>query len=492
MKHILFFLLIVTTVHSQQSGVGPQAVTGKMVALVIGNNRYATSPLENCVSDAAAIAKLLREQLKFDIVLADSESENLNRLGFTRRLQAFQKEAQGAAVAVFYYAGHGMEDFDGRDNYLIPVDANLAEAGKDNAGLQSQGIPLEFVLKTMKDATQGAKIILLDCCRERPADRAIQTRDGGGFVMPVDGNMPQDTLIMLAAAPARTASDGVGHGPFTAALLKHLPTPGTALFQTFRTVRNEVLTSTNQQQKPWLKLDGAGDFFYDHSLVFEKVDAPMALAPSGIHANPSSVLPPVNFEEVILKFPTPMFIGTPVETRLPNLETPKPSSVVKSFMAPRGTRNLALGKKVTSSDQAPIIGGLQLVTDGDADGSDGSFVEIMPGLQWVQIDLETRVEIQKIAMWHYHKEAQVYLDVIIQVSDDPQFKTGVTTLWNSDHDNSSRMGKGDDPAYVETCNGRVIDGKAAKARYVRLWSSGNTNNDMNHYCEVQVFALPAL
>jgi hypothetical protein len=285
MKLLFLTLLLLSTLQAQQAALKP--VTGKKVALVIGNNGYTSSPLKNCVSDAAAIAKLLREQLSFDTVLADRDSENLDRLAFTRRLQAFQKEAQGAAVAVFYYAGHGMEDFDGRDNYLIPVDANLTEAAKDNAGLQAQGIPLEFVLKTMKEATQGAKIILLDCCRERPADRAIQTRDGGGFVMPTDSLMPQDTLIMLAAAPARTASDGEGHGPFTAALIKHLPSPGTALFQTFRTVRNEVLTATNQQQKPWLKLDGAGDFFYDHVMVVARAGSNHPTMPQELPVIPS-------------------------------------------------------------------------------------------------------------------------------------------------------------------------------------------------------------
>jgi formylglycine-generating enzyme required for sulfatase activity len=290
MKRFLIALLLLTTARAQQSA--PQPVTGKRVALVIGNNRYTTSPLENCVSDAAAIAQVLRDQLKFDTVLADKDSENLDRLNFTRRLQTFQKEAQGAAVALFYYAGHGMEDFDGRDNYLIPIDANLTEALKDNAGLQAQGISLEQVLKSMKQATQGAKIILLDCCRERPADRAVRTRDGGGFVMPPDADLPQDTLIMLAAAPARTASDGEsGHGPFTAALIKHLPTPGTALFQTFRTVRNEVLTATNQQQKPWLKLDGAGDFFYDHSLMAVPVDTPLTTVLSMVAETPVSRSP---------------------------------------------------------------------------------------------------------------------------------------------------------------------------------------------------------
>ena len=205
----------------------------------------------------------------------------------------------------------------------------------------------------------------------------------------------------------------------------------------------------------------------------------------------AAAVPAGDLEEIKLEFPKPMFIGTPVPAELPNLEKADPSKVVKSIMVPKGTTNLAKGKKVTSSDAAPIIGDLNLVTDGDADGADGSFVELMPGKQWVQIDLGAEANIYKIAMWHYHKQAQAYIDVEVQVSDDPEFKTGVTSLWNSDHDDSSGMGKGSDPAYVETNHGRVIDAKGIKARYVRLWSNGNTSNDMNHYCEVEVFGTPA-
>lgn len=194
--------------------------------------------------------------------------------------------------------------------------------------------------------------------------------------------------------------------------------------------------------------------------------------------------------EIKLEFPKPMFIGTPVPAKLPNLEQPDPSKIVKSFMAPAGTVNLAKGKTVTSSDPAPIIGDLTLVTDGDADGSDGCFVELAPGPQWVQIDLGAATTLQKIAVWHYHKQAQAYVAVVAQVSDDPEFKTGVTTLYNSDAANVLKFGAGADPAYIETNHGRVIDAKNTKARYVRLYSNGNTSNEMNHYCEVQVFGVP--
>jgi hypothetical protein len=195
-------------------------------------------------------------------------------------------------------------------------------------------------------------------------------------------------------------------------------------------------------------------------------------------------------EEIKIEFPKPMFIGTPVPAKLPNLETPDPSKIVKSFVAPKGTVNLAKEKEVTSSDPAPIIGDLTLVTDGDADGSDGCFVELAPGPQWVQIDLGAPTSINKIAMWHYHKQAQAYVDVVVQVSDDKEFKTGVTTLFNSDHDDTLKLGVGTDPAYIETNHGRVVEGKNTKARYVRLTSNGNTSNEMNHYCEVAVYGVP--
>ncbi len=204
----------------------------------------------------------------------------------------------------------------------------------------------------------------------------------------------------------------------------------------------------------------------------------------------SSAISAQEMEEIKLEFPKPMFIGTPVPAKLPNLETPDPSKIVKTFMAPKGTVNLAKDKTVTSSDPAPIIGDLPLVTDGDADGSDGCFVELAPGPQWVQIDLGAPLSINKIAMWHYHKQAQAYVDVVVQVSDDKDFKTAVTTVFNSDHDDTLKLGAGADPAYIETNHGRVVDGKNTKAQFVRLTSNGNTSNEMNHYCEVQVFGVP--
>ena len=138
-----------------------------------------------------------------------------------------------------------------------------------------------------------------------------------------------------------------------------------------------------------------------------------------------------------------------------------------------------------------MIGELNFVTDGEKSGVDGTYVELGPGPQWVQIDLGAPAKLAAVAVWHFHSQARVYHDVIVQVSNDAEFKKDVTTIYNNDHDNSSKMGKGGDLAYVETNSGRVIDAKGATARYVRLYSNGNTSDELNHYVEVEVFGQPA-
>ena len=195
-----------------------------------------------------------------------------------------------------------------------------------------------------------------------------------------------------------------------------------------------------------------------------------------------------NKEELKLKLPKPMFIGTPTNIKSANLEpiTGKPRP---AFYVPKGTVLLSLKKPVTSSDSNPVIGELDMVTDGEKSGGDGYFIELGPGPQWVQIDLGAPHALSAIVAWHYHSQARVYRDVVVQVSDDAAFKTGVTTVYNNDHDNSSKLGAGKDKEYIEVAEGRLFDPKGVKARYVRLYSNGNTTNDLNHYVEVEVYGL---
>jgi hypothetical protein len=193
--------------------------------------------------------------------------------------------------------------------------------------------------------------------------------------------------------------------------------------------------------------------------------------------------------ELKLELPKPMFVGTPMPVKLPNMEAPNTPAL--KIMVPEGTTNLAKGKKVTSSDSAPVIGELEMITNGDKEATDGSYTELGPGLQWVQVDLGAKATIYAVAFWHYHAQARAYHDVVVQVSNDPDFVTDVKTVYNNDHDNSAGMGIGNDKAYIEVNTGRLIDAKGAVGRYVRLYSKGNTSNEMNHYIEVEVFGKPA-
>lgn len=191
-----------------------------------------------------------------------------------------------------------------------------------------------------------------------------------------------------------------------------------------------------------------------------------------------------------LKLPKPAFKGTPKHVP-PGLKLEKPRTKPREdFMAPPGVRNLAKGKDVTSSDDFPIIGELELVTDGDKAAQEGAYVELGPGLQWVQIDLERKSKLYAIVTWRYHMNARVYFDVVVQVADDEDFIENVRTVFNNDTDNSAGLGIGRGLSFWETYEGHLIDAEGVEARYVRLYSRGSTADEMNHYTEVEVYGKP--
>lgn len=191
--------------------------------------------------------------------------------------------------------------------------------------------------------------------------------------------------------------------------------------------------------------------------------------------------------ELQLKLPRPMFTGTPKNIKTANLEPPRAAPKRPAFMVPQGTTNLAAGKTVTGSDQEPVIGELEQITDGDKEGVEGSYVELGPGKQYVQIDLGKPAILRAILIWHFHSQARVYHDVIVQTAADEDFITDVKTVYNNDHDNSSGLGVGKDFEYIETYEGRLIPVADVTARYVRAYSTGNTSDEMNHYTEIEVY-----
>jgi hypothetical protein len=190
------------------------------------------------------------------------------------------------------------------------------------------------------------------------------------------------------------------------------------------------------------------------------------------------------------ELPKPLFVGTPVPINVPKLEPPVKGKR-PDFLVPAGTTNLALKKPVTSSTTDPINGTLDLITDGDKAGDEGSYVELKPGKQWVQIDLGEEANIYALLIWHFHSQERVYFDVVAQVSDDPSFAKDVTTVYNNDGANELGLGAGKDLDYIESFLGKLVDAKGVKGRYVRLYSKGNTTDKLNHYIEVEVWGKPA-
>jgi hypothetical protein len=192
---------------------------------------------------------------------------------------------------------------------------------------------------------------------------------------------------------------------------------------------------------------------------------------------------PIEFE-----LPAPVFQGTPRPASEPNLEPPREGPRAP-FWAPAGTVNLALGKPVACSDPAPASGEIDFVTDGRKEAFDFGHLEMRPGTQWVQIDLQQDATVYALLVWHRHTEARVYHDVIVQLSDDPDF-LDAETVFNNDCDNSSGMAIGSDLNYVETCEGKLIDCRGLRCRYVRLYSNGNHIDASNDYTEVEVYGRP--
>jgi len=201
-------------------------------------------------------------------------------------------------------------------------------------------------------------------------------------------------------------------------------------------------------------------------------------------------------ENVALELPTPVFIGTPMEQPEGVRMDPNPrQGPRKPYRAPKDVKLISLDKPVTASDKTSLIGEIKQITDGDKEGASGSYVEFAPGTQWAQVDLGKKYEIYPILIWFYHGDPRVYHDVIVQVSDDPDFIENVATLFNNDFDNSTGLGVGTDYEFYETNEGKLVDGrrggKPTVARYIRVYSNGCTAEEMNRFTEIEVWGRPA-
>lgn len=233
--------------------VASPALAAKRVALVIGMSEYRNVPrLPNPTRDADVMTELFRKA-GFDLV---ESKRDLGIAGLRGALREFAAAAQGADIAVVYYAGHGME-VDGV-NYLIPVDARLAS----DFDIEDETISLDRVLQAL-EPVKRLKLVILDACRDNPfantMKRSMASRSIGRGLAKIEP-ASSDTLIAFAAKAGAVASDGDGqNGPFATALVKHITEPGLDLRIAFGRVRDDVLKATDNRQEPFVYGSLGGD-----------------------------------------------------------------------------------------------------------------------------------------------------------------------------------------------------------------------------------------
>ena len=230
---------------SESTALAPQDLK---VALVIGNSKYLSSPLANPVNDSRAIAAKLRT-LGFEVI----ERENLQAKQIPPTLREFRARLKPGAVALFFYAGHGLQ-IKG-SNYLPAVDADITS--EEDVPMSS--IELNKVMDMLGEAKTRLNLVFLDACRNNPYARSF--RSGAGGLAKLEA--PSGTLISFATRPGSVASDGQGqHGLYTEYLLKAVDEPNTQIEQALKSVVSGVKKSSKGQQEPWMEGSIEGDFYF--------------------------------------------------------------------------------------------------------------------------------------------------------------------------------------------------------------------------------------
>ena len=228
---------------------GAAAAADKRVALVLGNGAYQhAQPLLNPVRDGQAIQAKL-EELGFSVL----SGFDLTKLQTQEIIARFAREVRGSDVALFFYAGHGMQ-VSGL-NYLVPVDARL----EDETSLDFEAVPVDFVLRQMSRETR-VRLVFLDACRDNPlAEAFASAHPSGGASSGLaeikfsDGGA--GTLVAFATSPMQVAYDGAGeHSPFSAALLSHLGEKNVPLTTVMTRVTGDVYKATGGKQRPWVNV----------------------------------------------------------------------------------------------------------------------------------------------------------------------------------------------------------------------------------------------
>ncbi len=295
MRPIAAILVLISLLAVPAQGV-LAGQSGQRVALVMGNGAYRQVPtLANPRADAEAMAAAL-ERLGFDVELG----VDLDLAGMRRAVQDFSRKLQGADMALFFYAGHGLQVHG--QNYLLPVDAAL----ESEADLDFAAVPARLVLAQM-ERWPAVKIVMLDACRDNPFATALKrslepSRSGAVSrgLAPIEAS--GGTLLTYATDPGDVAADGDGpHSPFTAALLKNVETPGVEINTMLARVRADVYAATGQRQRPWTETSLIGEVYLapetpEPPPVVQAMMTPHAAPAAPAPAPPQSGLDPRTIE----------------------------------------------------------------------------------------------------------------------------------------------------------------------------------------------------
>ncbi|MBU1229326.1 MAG: caspase family protein [Proteobacteria bacterium] len=240
---LLIPILLAGLLASSSVWAAPQPQSERRVALVMGNSAYASvAPLANPANDARLMAESLKA-LGFELVDGRALTDLPGKAEMEQAVQRFGEMVKGAAVGVFFYAGHGVQ-LDGH-NYLVPVRANVSARTQ----VKYQLLDADYVLDEMAAAGTQVNVVVLDACRNNPfGERGLREVSAGlAQIM-----APKGTLVAYSTAPGRTAADGRGrNSPFTSALARFIRTPGLRIDDVFMRVGAEVEQQTGGEQSPW-------------------------------------------------------------------------------------------------------------------------------------------------------------------------------------------------------------------------------------------------
>lgn len=219
-------------------------------ALVIGNSNYTSAPLRNPSNDAKVMATEL-SKLNFEVLLYT----NVDKVKMKEAIRAFgDKIAQNKGVALFYYAGHGLQS--NGVNYLVPLNAKIER----EYDIEDECVKADMVLRMLEIQENPMNIIILDACRNNPYSSGTRSLDRG-LAQPTTA--PKGSIIAFATAPGKTASDGDGdNGLYTQELIKAMRKPGLSVEQVFKEVRVNVINMSQSKQTPWENSSLLGDFFF--------------------------------------------------------------------------------------------------------------------------------------------------------------------------------------------------------------------------------------